>query len=240
MKSFLQFLLEMPLARYSVASFTRKPDSTGAFAADTFAARDRKAVHSSVIQNKLAQVLQTSTGYNFNIIFLERGLGYQDDSEVDYVKSVQRYCLEQGIVLPGHITFAKNSSSGDPLSPWMILHTVGHALGNFDKQLFSSINNILTNLYLEQGFGRSARFTTKVSAYMCQFFQFKSAKKEAVLGLEELIYDLVAEYLWHGFIRWKLPEGIYIKNFGESVKEIEQIIHNSLGSAVGQIIVDFF
>jgi len=221
---------EMPLANYRTSFLPgNEPDNKEGIS-DRFVARDRKAIDNATIQNRLAQALERSTGFHFNIIFLES----RTKLTSKYHEEAARYCLRNSIPLDGHITFVKNSSTGDPLSAWMILHTLGHALGDFDSNMVGRIRSIFSKMDAANRITSST--PDDVIANLAKVFKFRSLANKKVTSLEELVYELVAEYLWHGQIRANL---VNFQVFS-SVRAIEETIHEALSHAVGNIIIDLF
>lgn len=87
------------------------------------------------------------------IIFLEIPPG---ETTGYYEGDVELYIKSNGIKKENHITFAKNASTGHLLIPWMILHTLGHALVEYDvkaKQLHVGIDDSIktVNSVFRQG-----------------------------------------------------------------------------------------
>lgn len=159
---------------------------------------------------------------------------------------VYKYCQENGIPLEGHITFAKPQSTGDSLTPWMILHTLGHALfANFQPKE-AMIQELLRVVRLYSMERRVEVNASMIMRFFSELFKFKSIsnpinKDKATVDTEELVYELVAEYLWHGQIRTN-PQAEYYERYrlGDVAKNLEKIIHNQLQASVGKVIVDYF
>lgn len=231
MKNFKCFY-EMALKNLKVAPLSGGQD---------FVDRDVKAINNPVIHKKLEEVLARSTGFDFNIVFLEPN---NIRTKENYYYQALDYCKKENIPLEGHITFAKSSSSGDPLTPWNILHTLGHALTDFDTELFEEILTILMSLKILFFHKNKINFLS----FYTSLFQFKSAKSNNLLDFYELVNELIAEYLWHGFIRFKVPENLKypepVQNPEEEIKKsflnIEHYINQLLEKAVGKIIIDMF
>jgi hypothetical protein len=91
---------------------------------------------SKTLENKLKNV-----GYNFNILIFESSV--DDDRRnvsppSNYIRKINNYIRSNNITLENHITYVKNGSSGDPLTPWMILHTLGHAVAEEAKEILGA------------------------------------------------------------------------------------------------------
>ena len=244
-------LAEMPMSNYRYRFDKIIPTSVGI---PHFNQKDRAAIENITVQKKLEEVLNR-TGYNFNILFIEvQGLGYQSYPKTQYRKIVRFYCNKNNIPLEGHITFAKKQSTGDVMSPWMILHTMGHALLENTNE-FIAMNNTLTE------FARDIRYYDKTSLIpnekvesLSRLFMFASARnkvyeletgrphKKSIADFDELIYDLVAEYLWHGGrIRVNQQTAIKLQidhKINNFIQSIQNIISGALHKNVGNIIVD--
>lgn len=233
--NFKQWLMqEMPMASYNVGYL--RPDLTddekhSSLPTNVFNARDRKAMQTPAMVKKLEQVL-SRTGYKFNIILMEA-----KSNKSSFDKEVQEYIKEKNIQLPGHITYVKNSTTGHALTPWMMLHTIGHAIFNDNRDIYHSrLHKLLTSVDL-------------LHINPASFFKFISARatdNRKVEGLSELIYELVAEYLWHGGkIRWQIPPDKQsypgIEKIGEYlVQKVTETIEELLQKSVGKIIYDFY
>lgn len=224
MNGFKQFV-EMPLSNYRVAPFKYPEEERNKknLAIHQFDRLDRKIITLDKTQNCLRKALERHD-YNFNFILMEADKNYRSSQ---YERMIIDYMKENNIPLENHITFATNSSTGHPATCWMLLHKFGHALFDdvsyhiYGKEIKSAINRI----------GRSR---------VTNIFKFKSARNSnfnsAVNDTDELVFELVAEYLWHGRIRFDDtdPE---LRSF---VQLAETNIEKALSNAVGKIILDFF
>ena len=153
-----------------------------------------------------------------------------------YREKVEKYMKDNGLQKEGHITFVKNSSSGEYLTPWMILHTLGHAITDVNDELTPNILRCLSSV----GFGRieasGAPLDFSDTDKISDLLVFKSVREPSLyspISIGEVIHDLVAEFLWHGRIRTKK----------ESQRPIAQCLEGSLNVAlsrsVGRIIYDW-
>lgn len=199
---------------------------------------DHKVLSKGKTKSLLEKQLAQSTGYNFNIIV---GTFPGSPSKVAYLNKVIEYCKENNIPLENHITFAKSSSTGHPLTAWMLLHTIGHAILNQPNrsQVYRILDKILEKV---------SKIYTDEGSYVndkAKYFKFKSAlntsanmkptAKGDVPGIankEEFAYELLAEYLWHGKIR---IDPVY----QHLALELEQLFDGLLKSCVGYIIMDY-
>lgn len=211
-------LNEMPLNYFGVqlhrpeSEIERSPQG----ASGHFAAIDRANIQHPRTMQKLEQVL-ANRGWRFNILLYESDLYLNELQE-----EVEDFIAQNDIPTKGHITFVKNGSSGDVLTPWMILHTFGHALFSMKTPQMKSIQAALTkelsSLLSDQLTSYGQKLNPRdpqVEIHLRQMqlelvrrlLQFKSAKRAegrlSVGTLGELIHELVAEYLWNGRIRIK-------------------------------------
>lgn len=178
----------------------------------------------------IERILKTSTNYNFNILILPKNI------------DAKSYCTQNKIPLENHITYVKISSSGDPLTPWMIFHTLGHALigGTEDysggpTDTSTTIKQLLTRIE-ELNPVKTVEIDTFPT--ISKVFKFSSAVNNKITNLWEFIYELVAEYLWHGKIRYNAPQGFYQPALQSNVTQIGQAINYALSKVVGKIIID--
>lgn len=230
MNGFKQFL-EMPLSNYRVSNFAHPEiDNKDSGEAKNFFTRlDRKLITLDRTKNCLSVALKKHN-YNFNFILLESREYITSDGYLDEIK---KFMISNNVPMENHITFATNSSTGHPSTCWMLLHKFGHALfgDSLDNKFSTKIKDMISNSY---------------GLEIKRFFKFKSATnpdfKSAVNSKSELICELVAEYLWHGKIRYEQP-----KNTNPNIISIEQFVHNveriiemALEDSVGKILIDYF
>jgi len=202
---------------------------------DRFSKRDKTLISHPKTSRVLEEKLKSS-GFNFNILFIEIPPG---ETTVYYEGDVERYIKKNNIQKDNHITFAKNASTGHLLTPWMILHTLGHALVEHDvkgKQLHVGMDDSIKTVksVFHQGIWRGIKSLETP-------FIFKSALNKTILNLSELRHELVAEYLWNGQIRMtpdldKLVSGQEV--ILHEVNKIELAIKKMLESCIGKVIYD--
>jgi len=276
MRTFRQYLSEMALKGYKVdfmdspnrgeESFLTKSDgkkdlgsqvySSGRMQHNIsgyFSGRDRAVITHPRTMRSLEQRLSRS-GYDFNVLFIEdrRAL-----TGKDYTDQVDEFMEENGVEREGRITFVKNSTSGHVMTPWMILHTLGHAVSEH-------CGGLSMGMEAKHGIGESvANVMGIVSGSLCRnpfaygvghsswcrdafgkVFSFKSAVRDdhynALLSRDELLHEFVAEFLWNGDgIRVKSPydgeDGVL-----KEIRSIEGGIRTLLGMCVGRIIFDYY
>ena len=244
--NFKQFI-EMPLASYKVAPFIKQDPNPGTakITFDHLHSGDRRLIQSGRTYEALERVLKTSTKYDFNIILIEYDPNYIKKSNIPrnrFLSQVQDYCQQENIPLEGRITFAKNSSTGDPLTPWMILHTMGHAL--YEKEDARSLESILREM-LDHYNDSGGNDSNSIINFYTQVFKFRSArinprkiKYNDKLTMPELCYEIVAEYLWHGYIRAKHDDPEF--DTMALTMKLKENINDKLARAVGRIIADFY
>lgn len=179
--------------------------------------RDRKLIQNPIVEKKLKEVLEKSTPFKYNILIFENPA-----SIIPRITFVKNILNEKKLSTHDAITFIKTSSTGDPLTPWMILHCFGHSL--CEENDCSGIKTFLEELTLELG-----SFAKTLS-----IFKFRSASKSNLQNMDEFVYEIIAEYLWHGFIRNNTNDPI-IK---EEIKTLEKTILSMLQKSVGKILID--
>lgn len=226
--NFKQFFNESPLAYYGVHlnpeyEEERNLDGHPKYQQDIagkFSKSDAKIISNPKTTQILKEKLK-NIGYNINIILYEK-ISVTD--KTSFKRDVKQYLQNKNIPTENHITFVKNGSSGDFLTPWMIFHTFGHAVQNY-----SLIDD-------RHCFPEDFNFTQAKTLFM-----FKSARNttpgwganpKGITSREELKNELVAEFLWN--------DG-HIRSTNLQLKEcLEKTIKKSLDDCVGQIIYDYF
>lgn len=226
-----------------------------------FVQRDRKLITKPAIAQQLERILNKS-GYTFNVLFIESWAADQGN----YQRIVAEYLRDKQIPTQGRITYVKNGSSGDPLSPWMILHTMGHAVMQDTRPLW----NVLEQFYrehirsytsvpeeIDKDFDSEHQ---RVATFVSRFLAFRSArvKGQNALVISELCYELFAEYMWNGgFIRFNKPTDGRVVPFSRELmpraavkindstinivrRHIEEVLATYLKNCVGKVVYDFY
>ena len=219
--------IEMALKNYRLGPF----DDDENFYARKINARDEKVVSHSKTYRQLERVLKTSTNFDFNIIIGQppaSKYGYSQNGVRQFVKDI---AAKENIPLQNHITFVKSSSTGDVLTSWMILHNIGHAILDNDNQVGNQAMITISKLLSQLETRTNANEKSRV-ADLVKLFNFRSAREKPnkIIDIGELVFELMAEYLWHGKIRFSESNPI--------IQEIEKELHNSLAAAVGTIVLD--
>jgi hypothetical protein len=130
----------------------------------------------------------------------------------DYVRTdmnIQKYFFDK--IPKEDIVFLKSKSQGDLLTPWMILHNMGHAvfeMGNGSSK--DAIERIIYKLVRSLTFGETPfaldilrlKLDPKLSPLkpneiLSLLFNFASVKSN-VQGEDELIYEIFVSYLYGG------------------------------------------
>lgn len=157
--------------------------------------------------------------YDWNILVIEKIYSHHSD----YREMVQQYCRDNNIQTQGHITFAFNSSTGDPITPWMVCHKIGHALLK-DETCSDLMGKIL--LLAEQ----SGLTTDNTSYIYSKIFNFRSVRDRLTENVAEILRDALAQYLLTG----------KIASTPEISKELETKFSTMLQSAIGEILIDYY
>lgn len=235
MNSFKQFLVEMPMGIYHAHQKDQNTLNRAVTTRPTFSKNDIKVITHPKTFITLERVLARSTKHTFNILL---------DSSLNEV-NVKQYCQENNIPIEGRITFAKNSSTGGLMTSWMILHTLGHALVEHHRDMGLYIRNYINEI---AGMDGVITITDKDTIrYVAKYLKFKSARKSndyfagnnevkttnRLSDIGELVNELIAEYLWHGYIR-------HDPKITTQIKTIESIINQYLNKSVGTIIMDYY
>jgi len=183
-----------------------------------YSSRDKAIITHPKTVRTLEQKLSNSE-YNFNILFYEMNVTDRQSYESKIRQSADSYIHRNNLDMDNSITFVKNGSSGDSLTPWMILHCIGHAAFDFahkkDKMsIYDSINLILKKFLMidnseEDEEDRKAYHSNSgvrehapdLLSVASEAFVFSSIRQKKVDDEHELLYELMAEYLWNGSIR---------------------------------------
>lgn len=274
MKTFHQYLREMSLRSMRTdlhhvpkdnEGFYEKPDGTR----DTgnqvyrnsnktqpqvsgyFSRKDRSVITHPRTMKTLEQRLARS-GHDFNILFIEDTRAY---SGSDYDQQVEDFMESNGIQREGHITFVKNGTSGHVLTPWMILHTLGHAVtehagGERSGRAVGAKSRIqdravdIMSLVSETDCRSLGNRSPGCLEALRKVFAFKSVARtdnhSTADNNSELVHELVAEFLWNGDrIRIKPP---YDEDpeVPALVRDIEAEVRTLLDNCVGKVIYDYY
>lgn len=266
---FREFMMtEMPLSSYrtrfvradrSGDSFRTGPDGTVDPATQVdakgdpinyrFSLKDRRVITHprtvKVLEERLAR-----TGYRFNILLLEGGVGGVggEDSRLGrYRERVEGFMRKSGVEREGHITFAKNATSGHVLTPWMVLHTLGHAVSEHAERvgirLYDTVFKVLRRLPEGRDgpinpLGRDGDERTNLGHVLMFRSVQGDMRGDGHASSAELVHELVAEYLWNGGeVRIRPPfhmdERVY-----EVVSSVERMVEEALDSCVGEVVFD--
>lgn len=161
----------------------------------------------------LEAVLARVKDFNFHIYF-----GDYTGIDVKYVNlmDIKKYFFDK--IPKEDIVFLKKSSQGDLLTPWMILHNMGHAvfeMGNSSSKdaIYKTIFNLVNSLTFngkpfttgipivdennddEAQVDDSVKF--KPHKILPLLFNFASAKS-TVQDTDELVYEVFVSYLYGG------------------------------------------
>lgn len=225
----------------------RYPDGVEQQIMGRFSTKDRAVITHPRTARALEQRLSGSA-YKFNILMLEDPRANVDTFVIDYVG---RYVQDNGIQTEGHITFVKNSTSGHVLTPWMILHTLGHAAVarasnemNVQLAFNRALNPLADSVCGNENPGREANFPSKrCMARIGDALVFRSARSDSenpsFNDPEEFMHELVAEFLWNGDrIRVGGPRSG--GTVPALVAKVEDVVRSVLDLCVGDIIFDYF
>jgi len=129
---FRQWLVEMPLSHYGWKYNVKEPFPNQANFERIHKVReprqffisDRKRILS--VRNKFEEILNR-TPFKWNVIFLESPPERIHQDALNYIEA-------NNVQTQGHITFVKNSSSGEQFTPWILCHVISHSL---DSDMFN-------------------------------------------------------------------------------------------------------
>jgi hypothetical protein len=162
--------------------------------------------------------------YNFNILFLEE----RKDNEYLFISTAKQvfekrpelndYFSSKGIDIQKSITFLQIGSAGHLMTPWIILHRIGHAISPKDSEY--ELYSIIMKYFPNKDFD------------FWSIFKFKSAVNKNIDSAQEGFHELIAEYLWNGKIRSNASDPKVIK----MITDIEAYIDLLLESCVGKIL----
>lgn len=247
---FKQYLAEMPLSYYNWQFSQNKPDK---LSSRHFDQRDRAIISHPNTAKQLERIL-SRTGYRFNILLYES----RGQTDKDYERKVNNFLHDDEAELEGHITFVKSNTTGDALTPWMLLHTLGHGLFESveGKQYFDQLKQTIHKFALDHWhsyadqLGNDDVSTSDAASLLARFLSFGSARNLErphskmqlfTFELDETIFELVAEFLWNGGkIRMKpetLKPGKYYGGYaGRWPVQLGQNYLNELKAQIEQII----
>lgn len=146
---------------------------------------------------------------------------------------------------PGVITYVKTGNSGgDVLTPFMILHTMGHALVNYNSEDISiQVSDLLESIVGDFGIDADAFVFA-----LCKLLHTRAAiytikgSKRAYPTFDEVLYDLVAIYIIKGRITVKPNQYCDYDISQEACNTIRQMLEefcrSILDKAVGTIVSD--
>lgn len=185
---------------------------------DAFNEADQKILTLPKTKAKLEQIL-SKFDKDFSFVFFG-----SKEKEEEYYKSVRQY-IDENVKFQSdnHLILSKNMSTGDPLTPWMILHCIGHAFSRSDSDVFDTYVDMIDFLW-------SKKLTVDE---MKEVLQYKTWRDHDV-PMHELCNDLYAEFLWHDKIRVNPKYETLIRNY---IGKIEYFIMRHLDN--GFIICDF-
>lgn len=241
---FKKWLSEMPLAHYgNNFKDMNGPEFPGPGKETPWGDRGQFNINDKIIIKHPKTVatlerLLSRHRWKFNILMYETHSENMEEKE--FTDLVKKWMHQNKIEIWDHITFAKNGSSGDLMTPWMILHTIGHAI-NDETTIGYSIIEFLKKVYTGGPMSNE-----ELIGKLSNILQFKSIAnmgkintkmKLAPSSAQEFVNELIAEYLWNGKIRYK-PSATSIEI--QSLAEVEQAIAKNLDNMVGRIIIDYF
>lgn len=218
-----------------------------------FSRKDREIITHPRTARLLEQKLAGSA-YRFNILMLEREgdrIGGYEAARADWSRQVGEFMEKNNIETEGHITFIKNGTSGHVMTPWMILHTLGHAaFAHVENErnirlVFMRILNELADAVCgnEEPEDYARMPNRKCLAMLGDALMFRSVQKDAedpsYGDQDELFHELIAEFLWNGDrIRVGGPRSGGVVPV--IVKKLEDAVREVLDSCVGHVIFDYY
>lgn len=266
MKTFHDFLQEMALKSYRTdfhhatkegeGFFTDKDGSrnvgvqvrrmdpaTIADIRSRFSEKDRAVITHPRTARTLESRLARS-GYDFNILFIEDISG----TAGRYRRQVESFIKKNGIQKEGHITFVKSATSGHVMTPWMVLHTIGHAVAGeasrhdtyakirkASAKIMSHVSDSDCSGPIVVG-GECQKALAKVLA----FASVSATKSNTAVNNQEFVHEIIAEYLWSGgSIRVKAP----YDNDTEVMSQIgimEEEVRGMLDRCVGRVVYNYY
>jgi hypothetical protein len=182
---------------------------------------DQMLIRNASWKNKVKLQVAPKVPFVFDIIF-EDNLEATADIRGD-IPAISEFLKTHIKPTAGVITAVLNSS-GDPMTPWIISHKIGHAI--FDYYNYTNDNakahkmgelrrdcNNLLNLMIKRILDLSSTSATQtipdyavnVAAnliHQSPAATFKSARDKTLNGLSEYLYELVAMYLQKGQIKF--------------------------------------
>lgn len=162
--------------------------------------------------DKLDEKLARLGDYNFHIYFglpenIKSLLGTKIGDSENISGILDDYFFgSDGMNIPrSDIVFIKTGPSGDPLTPWMVLHTIGHALtsgreGSTLKHSMHQTMNMLEDYYKNLSYHTNPKTRCLYNFRSARILDGKKFGKYfgGVESSEELKHELIAAYLWYG------------------------------------------
>ena len=168
---------------------------------------------------KLDERLMKLGGVNFHIYFglpenIKDLIDYDFDDDRKRTEEVlERYFFDEMKIPKSDIVFVKTGPSGDLLTPWMILHSVGHGITDSKKNSVRIFEDKWNHIFWNR---LGDVFNVTKPEVMACLFNFRSARIAndytrktftPVRDAVELRNELFASYLWNGgHIRRPTPE----------------------------------
>jgi hypothetical protein len=270
MKTFGQFLREMALNAYRTSFVPVKDEEEEGYGklpgggknlglqvvhpgtrdeveiSGLFSKKDKVVLSHPKTFRTLEQRLSNSK-YQFNILLMESMFVMFGN----YKNEAEKFIKEQGIQTQGYITFIKNGTSGHLMTPWMILHTIGHAATTFTEiSMEGQVKDAMIGIsaYILEKEGKTDEIKNLYGPFLGwrtmlkEFLMFQSAKDITNGGIvpAELVNELVAEFLWHGGkirIAPKYRDDPFVNH---KIDSIRARIEEMLDLCVGQVIYDHY
>jgi len=154
----------------------------------------------------LDTVLSRVKGFDFHIYF---GEFYSNST-------VEQFFFDKNKIPKDDIVFIKNASSGDLLTPWMILHTMAHAAfqsGNKDSEelIYLRLKKMFVSLSASNNWNDLDEMIENPNdEILSNLFNFASARssltswstgkvaKSRLISGQELVYEIFVSYLYGG------------------------------------------
>lgn len=156
---------------------------------------------------------------------------------------------------PGAITFMKSGNvGGDTLTPHMVIHTIGHAVVNYDDTLCDIFVKFLGPI-AGSGGRDGARYASErdrdhdsVLIPACKLLHMRAAKitvqggKRGFPSLDELVNEVMAIYIKNGSVTVRPNELCDFKISSDVCNALQQAIHDyckgRLDGCVGKVVYD--
>ncbi len=194
---------------------------------------------------KLRDRLDKVSDFNWNILLIDPNK--YDDCKKYIARNHPDLSFEN------HITFIKNSSSGDALTADMLLHTICHAVYDRDRQVYfneivNAMKPLLTTGNDERDISQYLHMSAAKNIFKSEDQSLPKAKRDRLKHMSfqpklfaEIVLEMTASFIRNGKVRFS-PNEFCLNPQSELAMKIEShvnsAIRKALNACVGKILTD--